>query len=242
MNITEKIAITNEDNMDLMVRYPDNYFDLAIVDPPYGINVSKMQYTQADNRKATQKNGSSLKVKKLNYEHKEWDNETPKQEYFDELFRVSKNQIIWGVNYMPILLNGGRIVWNKLNGDNSFSDSEIAYCSLQNKVSAFDFIWSGMIQGFDAVNGRKQQGNKKLNEKRIHPTQKPVKLYSWLLDKYAKPGDKILDTHLGSGSIAIACHDYGFELTACELDTDYYNNAIKRIKNHVSQLAIEEFK
>lgn len=238
MNITEKITITNEDNMQLMARYPDNYFDLAIVDPPYGINVSKMAYKQYDNRMAIQKNGSLIKVKKLNYNHKNWDSETPKEEYFNELFRVSKNQIIWGINYMPILLNGGRIVWNKLNGDNSFSDSEIAYCSLQNKVSAFDFIWSGMIQGFDALNGRVQQGNKKLNEKRIHPTQKPVALYKWILDRYAKPGDKILDTHLGSGSIAIACHDYDFELTACELDKEYYDNAIKRIKNHVSQLKI----
>lgn len=235
MKITDKITITNECNMELMARYPDKYFDLAIVDPPYGINVSKMAYTQTDGRIAIQKNGNSLKVKKLKYNHKEWDAETPKNDYFKELFRVSKNQIIWGINYMPITLQGGRIVWYKLNGDNSFSDAEIAYCSLQNKVSVFEFLWSGMIQGVSPVNGRVQQGNKKLNEKRIHPTQKPVALYKWLLDKYAKQEDKILDTHFGSGSIAIACHDYGFELTACELDDEYYQSAINRIKNHVSQ-------
>ena len=235
---TEKISLYNCDNMELMKQTPDNYFDLAIVDPPYGINVGKMAYTQEDNRRAIQSNGTSLKVKKLKYKHKEWDNSAPDDKYFNELFRVSKNQIIWGVNYMPIVLSGGRIVWNKLNGDNSFSDAEIAYCSLQQKVSVFDFLWSGMIQGLDAVNGRVQQGNKKLNEKRIHPTQKPVPLYKWLLLKYAKPNDKILDTHLGSMSIAIACHYMGFELTGCELDKDYFDAGVQRVKKHVSQLSL----
>ena len=229
------MTITNEDNMLLMARYPDNYFDLAIVDPPYGINVSKMAYTQEEGRSCKQKNGKRLVVSKLKYKFKDWDSSPPDNNYFDELIRVSKNQIIWGVNYMPYNLNGGRIVWNKMNGENSFGDGEIAYCSLQNKVTIFDFIWSGMIQGSSAVKGNIQQGNKKLNEKRIHPTQKPILLYKWLLDKYSKENDKILDTHLGSGSIAIACHDYGFDLTACELDKEYFDKAMQRINNHVAQ-------
>ena len=210
MKITDKLTITNEDNMELMARYPDNHFDLAIVDPPYG-NIDAIGLT--DNKKqgkqATKRKGYHL-----------FENIAPDNKYYLELERVSKNQIIWGGNFLGLC--GGVIVWDK-NGT-AFGEGEIAICSTHKSVQIFKYTWNGMLQG-----------DMKNKETRIHPTQKPVALYKWLLDKYAKPNDKILDTHLGSGSIAIACHDYGFELTACELDKEYFDKAIERIKNHVSQ-------
>ena len=235
MKITDKITITNEDNMQLMARYPDKYFDLAIVDPPYGIGADKQSIKPI---LVKQKNGTTLKVKNTNqYTQKNWDNTIPTDKYFNELKRVSKNQIIWGVNYFGLI--GGYLVWDKLNGDSDQFDCEIAYNSFNNRTDLIYFMWQGMFQGVycgrDVRKALIQQGNKQLNETRIHPTQKPVALYKWILDKYAKQGDKILDTHLGSGSIAIACHDYGFQLTACELDKEYYEASIKRIKNHIAQ-------
>lgn len=230
------MKITNEDNMVLMARCPDKYFDLAIVDPPYGIGVGKLSYTQASGRKAKQKNGHELVVKKLNYEHKNWDSSIPPVEYFNELKRVSKNQIIWGWNYYGLDWGKGLIKWNKLMSEGvSFKSYEYAFCSFLDWEIEFIFMWAWFCQAKSLLEPTIQQGNKKFNEKRIHPTQKPVKLYAWLLDQYAKPSDKILDTHLGSGSIAIACHDYGYDLTACELDKDYYEAAMKRINNHISQ-------
>jgi site-specific DNA-methyltransferase (adenine-specific) len=210
MEVTDKIMITNEDNMELMARYPDKYFDLAIVDPPYGINRSGQIETFTKNPKH----------KRKYFENKGWDNETPKKEYFNELFRVSKNQIIWGANYFTqyVPSSMGWIFWDK-GQDLSMSDGELAFTSFQIAMRR-KIINRGQLM----IEGGTQ-----------HPTQKPIKLYKWLLKNYAKQGDKILDTHLGSGSIALACHDYGFELTACELDKEYYNAAIKRIKNHVSQ-------
>ena len=211
MKVTDKITITNEDNMELMARYPDNYFELAIVDPPYGIKRSGQTETFTKNPKH----------KRKHFEDKGWDNEIPNEFYFNELFRVSKNQIIWGANYFTKYLPSsmGWIFWDK-GQDLTMSDGELAYTS------------------FDVALRRKiiNRGQLMIEGGTQHPTQKPIKLYKWLLDKYAKQGDKILDTHLGSGSIAIACHDYGFELTACELDKEYYNKAIERIKNHTSQL------
>jgi site-specific DNA-methyltransferase (adenine-specific) len=191
------MTITNEDNMAMMARYPDKYFDLAIVDPPYGIdadvknNTNKMQSTKSATK--SKKYGSQL-----------WDSETPNGLYFNELFRVSKNQIVWGANYFGLI--GGMIYWHKNVTMPTYSTGEIAWISWLNKIDFVDITWHGMLQ-VDMKN----------KEHRIHPTQKPVALYKWMLDKYAKPNDKILDTHLGSGSIAIACHDYGFDLTACEL-------------------------
>ena len=211
MKVTDKIIITNEDNMALMARYPDNYFELAIVDPPYGINASKEKFTP--------KNETWNGKKKVGYKTKDWDLSIPKELYFSELFRISKNQIIWGGNYFGLI--GGYIFWDKKETMPTYTQGELAYCSMINKIDKFEFLWSGY---------KKQE-----QETRIHPTQKPVALYKWLLDKYAKQGDKILDTHLGSGSIAIACHDYGFDLTACELDSEYYEKAVQRIKNHTSQ-------
>jgi len=213
------MTITNEDNMELMARYPDNYFDLAIVDPPYGIDVDNRE----DHGKKRSKKSAS---KSKDYAKKGWDSEVPKEEYFTELFRVSKHQVIWGVNYYPYnFLNGGRIFWDKGTAEKfSSGDGELAFCSKTNTIRKVSIVWNGMIQH--------DMSNK---ETRIHPTQKPVALYKWLLDKYAQQGDKILDTHLGSGSIAIACHDYGFDLTACELDKEYFDKAMQRINNHTAQ-------
>ena len=211
------IQITKEDNMDLMARYPDKYFDLAIVDPPYGININVSM-------------GRRKGDKKSNY-HKfaGGDSEIPNEKYFNELFRVSANQIVWGGNYMTEFLKPSPcwIVWDKDNGETDFADCELAWTSFNSAVRIFKWKWAGMLQQ-----------DMKNKENRIHPTQKPVALYKWLLTKYAKKGDKILDTHLGSGSIAIACHDLGFDLTACELDTDYFNSAMKRLTDHQKQLKL----
>lgn len=234
MKVTDKITITNEDNMELMKRYPDNYFDLAIVDLEYGIGASKPSIKP---NTAVQKNGNKLNIKQPNYTHKDWDLKLSSAEYLNELFRVSKNQIIFGGNYYG--LAGGYLVWNKLNGESDQFGCEMAWLSFSKRTDIVNFMWAGMFQGvycgIDINRALIQQGNKKLNESRIHPTQKPAVLYKWILDKYAKPNDKILDTHLGSMSIAIACHDYDFELVGCELDEEYYNKGIERIKNHVSQ-------
>jgi len=202
------MKITNECNMQLMARYEDNHFDLAIVDPPYGINASKM--TMGSGKHKFKKN-------------KSWDNNTPSKEYFDELFRVSRNQIIWGGNYFTEFLKPSQhwLVWDKNNPNLSFAEGELAWVKNGKNLRIFKHY-----------SARVEDGGK------IHPTQKSVRLYEWQLLNYAKEGDKILDTHLGSGSIAIACHNLGYDLTACELDTDYYNAAIKRINQHKAQLRL----
>ena len=216
------ITITNEDNMILMARYPDNYFDLAIVDPPYGIDIHKMNYTQSTKGGVAKRNDYSSIT--------DWDSNVPSNEYFTELFRVSKNQIIWGGNYFTLPLVKGWVIWDKKTEDkysNDFADCELAWSSFDRPAKIVRYLWSGMLQP-----------DMKNKQKRIHPTEKPYQLYKWILDKYAKQGDKILDTHLGSGSIAIACHDYKFDLTACELDKEYYNAAINRLKHHQQQLTM----
>lgn len=205
------IQITNEDNLELMKRYPDKYFDLAIVDPPYGIGMAK---------------GIEVgKWKRKIHTTKDWDDATPTKEYWNELFRVSKNQIVWGGNYFIEYLKNTRcfIFWDKKNGGNFMSDGELAWTSFDSSVRRYAY---NHIQDF----------NKGIE--RIHPTQKPIDLYAFCLMNYAKEGDKILDTHLGSGSIAIACHNLGFDLVACELDTEYYNNALKRLQQHQAQLTM----
>jgi site-specific DNA-methyltransferase (adenine-specific) len=198
------MELTNEDNIELMARYEDNYFDLAIVDPPYGI----------DNKLASGGRGFNQKYRDSN----KWDIK-PKKEYFNELKRVCKNYIIWGGNYFSnyLLPNRCFLVWYKLHTKPlpTMADCELALTSFDKNAKIYE----------------SRNGGEK-----IHPTQKPVKLYEWLLMNYAKEGDKILDTHLGSGSIAIACHNLGYDLTACELDKEYYNAAIKRINEHKQQI------
>ena len=210
--------ITNEDNMELMARYPDKYFDLAIVDPPYGINADDKNSTD---KKQSKKSASNSK----DYGDQKWDDAIPSDEYFAELKRVSKKQVIWGANFFN--LQGGMLYWHKRVTMPTYSQGELAWLSWLNKVDFVDIAWHGMIQ-YDMKN----------KEDRIHPTQKPVRLYEWLLDNYANEGDKILDTHLGSGSIAIACHNRKFELTACELDKEYFDAAMKRIEAHKRQLTM----
>jgi len=223
MKITDKLTITNEDNMELMKRYPDNYFELAICDPPYGIGFDGNTTVKG---KAGKANTFS---NKQHHKKKGWDSERPSKEYFTELQRVSRNQIIWGGNYFADLLPAkkGWVYWDKkitsVNNTN-YSDGELSWTSFDCVLRKFTYDWIG----FGYLNNPQK-------EKKIHPTQKPVALYEWLLKNYAKEGDKILDTHCGSGSIAIACHNMDFQLTACELDQDYYNDAVKRIKNHVKQ-------
>jgi len=200
--------------MEVMATFADGHFDLAIVDPPYGIGASKGTF------------GGSNKGKVTDYGKKTWDNQTPPVEYFEELRRVSTHQIIWGANHMMEKIMRGSpswIIWDKENSGD-FADAELAYTSHDRAAKIFKFRWNGMLQG-DMAN----------KEARIHPTQKPVALYRWLLANYAKPGMKVLDTHLGSGSHAIAAHYAGIHLTACEIDAEYYEAACARIKRETSQ-------
>jgi|TARA_R100000482_G_C5107251_1_gene138653 site-specific DNA-methyltransferase (adenine-specific) len=214
------INIFNQDSLEAMKEMSDNQFDLAIVDPPYGISINKQ----------SQGKGGGV-AKKINYTKKDWDIKPPNKKYFEELLRVSKNVIIWGANHfienIPNANSSCWIVWDKDNGKTDFADSELAYTNFKTSVRNFKCRWSGMLQ-YDMKN----------KEQRIHPTQKPIRLYEWLLINYAKEGDKILDTHLGSGSIAIACHNLGYDLDGYELDKEYYDNALKRIKEHQSQLRL----
>jgi len=211
------IDFRNIDCMALMAEFPDNHFDLAIVDPPYGIDLTNQ----------SQGKGGGV-ARKIEYTKKDWDKKAPPLEYFEELKRVSKNQIIWGANHfienIPNANSSCWIVWDKVNGKSDFADSELAYTSFKTAVRNFQFVWAGMLQG--------DMSNKEI---RIHPTQKPVRLYTWLLSKYAKAGDLILDTHVGSASSLIACHQLGFDVTGCELDEEYYQLAQERIKNETAQ-------
>jgi len=209
------IDLRHVDCMDYLATCEDNAFELAIVDPPYGIGESG----------ATNHTRSKL-AKAKNYKSFLGDDQSaPNEQYFRELERVSKHQIMWGANHYRARNSSAWIVWDKLNGENDFADAELAYTSFKTAVRVFRFRWAGMLQG-----------DMKNKEERIHPTQKPVKLYEWLLMNYAKEGDRILDTHLGSGSIAIACHNLGFDLVGCELDEDYYNAACERLDKHKRQL------
>jgi site-specific DNA-methyltransferase (adenine-specific) len=197
--------------MDFMKGIPDKAYDLAIVDPPYGIGHTN--------------NEGQNNLAKVNPDKMKWNKHIPEELYFKEILRVSINQIIWGINYYhySFLNSSGRIIWNKLTtGD--FSDCEIAYSSIFRVVRKFTFRWNGMIQQ-----------NCKNRETRIHPTQKPVALYKWLLQNYSKPGQTIFDSHVGSGSIRIACHDMGFEFEGCEIDEDYWKAQEERYKKHAQQ-------
>lgn len=231
------LTLTNEDNMALMARYPDQYFALAIVDPPYFDGPQRLGYYG----KEVSSKGVTRGYQKVGH----WD--LPTASYFAELRRVSQHQIIWGCNYYESLIaeagiGPGRLVWDKLNGASSFNDAEIAAVSCNDRTEVVYFKWNGFMQGVyagpDLSLAMRQQGNKALNEKRIHATQKPVALYKWLLGRHAKPGDRILDTHLGSGSIAIACHDLGFDLMGCELDSQIFAAMSKRVREHQGQLSL----
>ena len=213
------INLYKGDCMEVMAKMKDNAYDLAIVDPPYGIGESG----------GKNKNRTDGLAKAKDYKDFAGNDLKPaNKEYFTELKRVSKNQIIWGANHfiqnIPKANSSCWIVWNKDNGKTDFADSELAYTSFKSAVRNFKFKWNGMLQ--------QDMKNKEI---RIHPTQKPVKLYEWLLMNYAKPDDKILDTHGGSMSIALACHNLGFDLDLWELDEDYYNAGTERYNNHTLQ-------
>jgi site-specific DNA-methyltransferase (adenine-specific) len=228
------LKITNEDNKDLMARYPDEYFDLAIVDPPYGsagggpqwekLKLGRFggrfaKYTKETVRHATGGGGAG----KYETDIKHWDI-APDEGFFAELFRVSRFQIIWGGNYFPLPPSRNFIIWRKLSISENFSMAmvEQAWTNLQGNAKYFECVPQ--------------------DKERFHPTQKPVELYAWLLSRYAKPGWKILDTHMGSGSIAIACHNTGLDLTACEIDKTYFDKAMERIKEHTAQQELFEAK
>lgn len=209
--------------MEYMKELEDDAFELAIVDPPYGIDIAKTG-SIGGTRKGLNKKWANETVRK--FDKKEWDCETPKEDYFLELQRVSKNQIIWGANYFTEFLSptNSWLFWYKEpNGENlTFSDGELAWNSFKGRMRQVSIPWLG----FGSVN---------LKESKIHPTQKPVKLYEWLLANYAKEGDKILDTHLGSGSSAIAAPYGGFDFVGCELDEDYFKAASERIYRETAQ-------
>ena len=225
----------NIDCMEAMSQMKDNAFDLAIVDPPYGIKADRafVRKTPA----VDPRNGRKIICKPKMIGN--WDNERPQKEYFIELLRVSKNQIIFGGNYFADLLppKSCWIVWDKVNGKSDQADSELAWTSFNTAVRQLEYMWC-IAQGKGVENGREAQGNNKLWEKRLHPTQKPVALYKWLLKNYDKEGDKILDTHLGSGSSRIAAHDMGFDFTGYEIDADYFKAAELRFKNHIMQQSL----
>ena len=206
------------DSLEAMKEYPDNHWDLAICDVPYGIGEGS--------EKIKSRHHSQKK-----YKVSDWDNSAPEKQYFDELIRVSKNQILWGANHfisrVP-LDSSCWIVWDKDTGDCDFADAELAWTSFKTAVRVFKFTWNGFRQGY--VHKEKQV--------RIHPTEKPVKLYEWLLTNYAKEGDKILDTHLGSCSIAIAAHNLCFDLDGWELNADYHAAGVKRFEQHKRQIQL----
>ena len=223
------IKLYNADCMEVMRTFANNEFDIAIVDPPYFDGPNKSGYFG--------KGFSSLGIERTSYLHAidQWS--IPDAAYFDELRRVSQHQIIWGANHFAGVFDSSSsnwIVWDKMNGESSFADAELAYCSMPGAVRIFRYLWSGMHQG-------KMGGSHKKREIRINPTQKPIALYAWLLENYAKKcvGINVLDTHLGSGSSAIAAADAGFLFTGIDLDKNQYDGACARVEAHLKQLKLE---
>ena len=214
------MKLINDDCMNIMPNYPDDYFDLAIVDPPYGIKED-----------GKSNHSRSILAETTKFTPKDWDKNSPDKSYFDELLRVSKNQIIFGANHFISKIpydSSCWVVWDKENGASDFADCELAWTSFKTAVRKYKFMWAGMLQG-----------NMKEKQVRIHPTQKPKQLYSWLLETYAKPTDKVLDTHLGSGSSAIACHYFGIkEFVGIEIDKEYFDMASERIEKQTMQIKL----
>ena len=214
--------LRNCDCMELMAEFPDNYFELAIVDPPYGIGFDGWEIPEKMQKR---KNGTQGFTSRKQFEKKDWDGSVPDSGYFEELFRVSKNQIIWGGNYFNLPPTKCIICWDKKQNFKMFSAWEMAWTSFKSTASIFRFDNKGFMN---------PEGSK------IHPTQKPVALYKWLLQNYAKAGDKILDTHLGSMSSVIACYDEKFDITGSELDPDYFKAGMERVKKHTSQVRLDD--
>jgi site-specific DNA-methyltransferase (adenine-specific) len=221
--------VENRDYREALRETPDKAYDWAVVDPPYYKGTAKMGYF---------KNSlvSPAGVARNDYARfTEWD--VPGNEYYEELCRVSRNQIIWGINYYPFSDQvSGRIVWDKYMTLDDFSDAEIASVSTTNQVIMFRYLWSGWSQGESIKNGMVQQGNKAKNEKRIHPMQKPVKLYQWIFEKFCKPGQSVLDTHVGSGSIRIAAYEFGVDFTGYEISEVHFMEQEKRWTDYQDSL------
>jgi len=220
--VFEYMSLSVVENIDCMTRLreaPDNHWDLAICDPPYGIGASTTNFMRTGKQ-----TGKSWAVSGMRYKASEWDVATPSSDYFAELMRVSVNQIVWGGNYFDLGSTSCYIVWDKDNSENKYADCELAWASFPTAVRKVRIRWHGMLQ--------EDMANK---ESRIHPTQKPVALYKWLLTNYAKPGQTILDTHMGSQSSRIACWDLGFDFTGYELDEDYYKAGCERFADHIAQ-------
>jgi site-specific DNA-methyltransferase (adenine-specific) len=214
------VELLHIDCMIKMAEYPDKFFDLAIVDPPYGIGFDCEKPTMVTNNSSGKWNGARGR----GYKNKDWDKNKPDAVYFDELKRISKKQIVWGGNYFSEYLqpSGGWVVWDKIRPDEfSLSQAELAWVSNSGRIAIFKYLWNGF---------QKQE-----QEARFHPTQKPVQLYKWLLKNYATPDMKIIDTHLGSGSSAIAAYDFGCDFVGCEIDKEYYDAALKRFETHKMQ-------
>lgn len=214
--VTDKITLYNADCMELLRGYKDDEFELAIVDPPYGLNFGNYNRTNKDTL------GNRFKANK--FVQADWDKEIPNEEYFEQLFRVSKHQIIWGGNYFHLPPTRGFIFWYKHQPVPNFSDGEFAWTSFDKVSKCFDYPYYGNINS---------------EKDRIHSTQKPVNLYGWLLNTYAENGWKILDTHLGSASSAIAAHKLGFEFVGIELNEEYFQKALDRVKSYTNQLTFD---
>jgi site-specific DNA-methyltransferase (adenine-specific) len=233
--------VFNVDCLAAMKTIPDNYFDLSIIDPPYGIGESSKNRNGVS-KKIDKRNGKVFFVKIAN-ELKAWDNNFPEKEYFIELKRISKNQIIFGANHfienIPNSNSSSWIVWDKCNGKNDFADCELAYTSFKGAIRIFRYMWAGMFKGKSSfTEGHIFEGNISLHEKRIHKTQKPVILYDWIFKNYATEGMKILDTHLGSQSSRISAYKYKMDFTGYELDKDYFDQGCKRFEDFKSQLTL----
>ena len=230
---TDFLDLFHADCMEIMKQYPDKYFDLAIVDPPYGIGASKD--SRVGGSYTVNLGGKKHKVEAKAYTQKDWDFKKPTAEYWEQLKRVSKNQIVWGGNYFIANLHETScwIVWNKKNGENNNADCELAWTSFDTAVRMFEWKWNGFLQQ-----------NMKNKQERIHPTEKPIELYEWILKNYAEPNQKILDTHFGSGSIALAVDkanrldNMNLHLTACEIDKDYIEASVNRISQSIKQQVI----
>lgn len=220
-----------------MKKYPDKYFDLAICDIPYGIGVAKMAFLTETKTTVKQKNGKRINGNRNKdpYTKKDWDSATPEQEYFDELVRISKHQIIFGIEYVKWKGVGkGRILWNKGFSDKvSFKTYEVAYCSLFNNTIELPLLWAGMQQAKSLREPMIQQGNKRLNEKRIHPCHKPILLYKRLILDYGFKGCNIVDTHVGGGSIRIAANELGCNFTGWEIDQEYWEKQQDRYEQYL---------
>jgi site-specific DNA-methyltransferase (adenine-specific) len=241
------MTITNEDNMQLMARYPDNYFNLTDADPPY--------FSGPEKRKFYGNEVSKINVKRRDYPiTATWN--LPDEKWFNDVKRVSVNQIIWGANYFDFIgkpfktprgeeINKfikenpkGWIIWDKCNGVSSFNDYELAWTSFDKPTVIYKFMWNGMLQGKSMLEGHIQQGNKKLNQKKIHPTEKPIQLYDWQFKNYTHDGDKVLSTHLGSMSDAISSLKFNIDFYGCEISKTHFDNGKKRLIQRQSQLTI----